>query len=132
MDSIKQLSERDELKEHIDMLRGELKDLEEQIKDTFYTQARDALRADGKDFGTTHMIAGNQKLKAKVTKKVVWNQDELGCVLEAMAPEDAQHYGKLTITVDERKYTAAPPAIKSLLEPCRSVEVGGFTVEVDN
>jgi len=132
MDSIKLLSERDELKEHIDMLRGELKDLEEQIKDTFYTQARDALRADGKDFGTTHMIAGNQKLKAKVTKKVVWDQDELGCVLEAMAPEEAQHYGKLTITVDERKYTAAPPAIKSLLEPCRSVEVGAFTVEVDN
>ena len=132
MDSIKLLSERDELKEHIDMLRGELKDLEEQIKDTFYTQARDALRADGKDFGTTHMIAGNQKLKAKVTKKVVWDQNELGCVLEAMAPEDAQHYGKLTIAVDERKYTAAPPAIKSLLESCRSVEVGGFTVEVDN
>jgi len=53
-------------------------------------------------------------------------------VLEAMAPEDARHYGKLTLAVDERKYTAAPPAIKSLLEPCRSVEVGGFTVEVDN
>ena len=132
MDSTKLLSERDELKAHINSLKGELKDLEQQIKDTFYTQARDALRADGKDFGTTHMIAGNQKLKAKIAKKVVWDQNQLGSVLEAMAPEDAQHYGKLTLTVDERNYTAAPPAIKSLLEPCRSVEVGGFTVEVDN
>ena len=98
----------------------------------FYDQARDALRADGKDFGTAHMIAGNQKLKAKITKKVVWDQDKLGSVLEAMAPEDARHYGKLTLAIEERKYTAAPPAIRSLLEPCRSVEVGGFTVEVDN
>ena len=69
MDSTKLLSERDELKEHINALKSELKDLEEQIKDTFYTQARDALRADGKDFGTTHMIAGNQKLKAVIRKK---------------------------------------------------------------
>ena len=132
MNSTELFVARDEIKEQIDLLRGELKDIEQQIKDMFYDQARDALRADGKDFGTAHMIAGNQKLKAKITKKVVWDQNELGCVLEAMAPEDAQHYGKLTLTVDERKYTAAPPAIRSLLEPCRSVEVGGFTVEVDN
>ncbi len=133
MDSTKLLNERDELKAHINSLKSELKDLEEQIKDTFYTQARDALRADGKDFGTTHMVAGNQKLRVKITKKSCsGDQDELGSVLEAMAPEDARHYGKLTLAVEERKYTAAPPAIKSLLEPCRSVEVGGFSVEVDN
>ena len=81
MDSTKLLSERDELKAHINSLKSELKDLEEQIKDTFYTQARDALRADGKDFGTTHMVAGNQKLRVKITKKVVWDQDELGLSL---------------------------------------------------
>ena len=132
MNSTELFVAREELKEQINMLKSELKDIEQQIKDMFYDQARDALRADGKDFGTTHMIAGNQKLKAKITKKVVWDQDELGCVLEAMAPEDARHYGKLTLAVDERKYTAAPPAIRSLLEPCRSVEIGGFTVEVDN
>ena len=132
MDSTKLLSERDELKAHINSLKSELKDIELQIKDMFYDQARDALRADGKDFGTAHMIAGNQKLKAKITKKVVWDQDKLGSVLEAMAPEDARHYGKLTLAIEERKYTAAPPAIRSLLEPCRSVEIGGFTVEVDN
>ena len=132
MNSTELFVAREELKEQINMLKSELKDIELQIKDMFYDQARDALRADGKDFGTAHMIAGNQKLKAKITKKVVWDQDKLGSVLEAMAPEDARHYGKLTLAVDERKYTAAPPAIRSLLEPCRSVEIGGFTVEVDN
>tara|TARA_Y100000361_G_C11080586_1_gene300805 strand:+ start:500 stop:898 length:399 start_codon:yes stop_codon:yes gene_type:complete len=132
MNSTELFVAREELKEQINMLKSELKDIELQIKDMFYDQARDALRADGKDFGTAHMIAGNQKLKAKITKKVVWDQDKLGSVLEAMAPEDARHYGKLTLAIEERKYTAAPPAIRSLLEPCRSVEIGGFTVEVDN
>ena len=132
MNSTELFVAREELKEQINTLKSDLKNIELEIKDMFYDQARDALGADGKDFGTTHMIAGNQKLRAKITKKVVWDQDELGSVLEAMAPEDARHYGKLTLAVDERKYTAAPPAIRSLLEPCRSVEVGGFTVEVDN
>lgn len=132
MNSTELFVAREELKEQINTLKSDLKNIELQIKDMFYDQARDALRADGKDFGTTHMIAGNQKLKAKITKKVVWDQDKLGSVLEAMAPEDARHYGKLTLAIEERKYTAAPPAIRSLLEPCRSVEIGGFTVEVDN
>jgi len=132
MNSTELFVAREELKEQINTLKSDLKNIELQIKDMFYDQARDALRADGKDFGTAHMIAGNQKLKAKITKKVVWDQDKLGSVLEAMAPEDARHYGKLTLAIEERKYTAAPPAIRSLLEPCRSVEIGGFTVEVDN
>ena len=132
MNSTELFVAREELKEQINTLKSDLKNIELQIKDMFYDQARDALRADGKDFGTAHMIAGNQKLKAKITKKVVWDQDKLGSVLEAMAPEDARHYGKLTLAIEERKYTAAPPAIRSLLEPCRCVEVGGFTVEVDN
>ena len=129
MDSTKLLSERDELKAHINSLKSELKDLEEQIKDMFYDQARDALRADGKDFGTTHIIAGNKKLKAKISKKVVWDQDELGVALENMPVEDARHYGKLVLSVEERKYTAAPPAIKQILERCRTVEIGGFSIE---
>ena len=39
-------------------------------------------------------------------------------------PEDARHYGKLTLAVDERKYTAAPPAVKGVLSvaaPLKSV-----------
>lgn len=129
MNSRELFERRDELKHVISELREELKDVEQQIHDTFFVQATDALRADGKDFGTTYIVAGNRKLKATVRKKVVWDQDELGNVLQAMPEEDARHYGKLTIAVEERKYTAAPPAIKAVLEPCRTVEVGGFTIE---
>ena len=49
MNSTELFFARDEIKEQIDLLRGELKDIEQQIKDMFYEQARDALRADGKD-----------------------------------------------------------------------------------
>ena len=129
MNSSELLERRDELKEIIAGLRAELKDVEEEISDTWLTVARDALRADGKDFGTTYIVAGNKKLKATVRKKVVWNQDELGNVLQKMPEDDARHYGKLTLAVEERKYTQAPPAIKAVLEPCRTVEVGGFSIE---
>jgi hypothetical protein len=59
----------------------------------------------------------------------VWDQNELGVALESMPEEDARHYGKLVLSVEERKYTAAPPAIKKVLEPCRTVEVGAFSIE---
>lgn len=129
MDSNELFERRDELKVIIAELRAELKDVEEQISDMWLSVARDALRADGKDFGTTYIVAGNRKLKAVVRKKVTWDQDELGRALQEMPENEARHYGKLTLAVEERKYTTAPPSIKEVLEPCRTVEVGGFTIE---
>jgi hypothetical protein len=129
MDSNELFERRDELKNIVAELRAELKDVEEQISDMWLSVARDALRADGKDFGTTYIVAGNRKLKAVVRKKVTWDQDELGKALQEMPENEARHYGKLTLAVEERKYTTAPPSIKEVLEPCRTVEVGGFTIE---
>ena len=129
MDSNELFERRDELKNIVAELRAELKDVEEQISDMWLSVARDALRADGKDFGTTYIVAGNRKLKAVVRKKVTWDQDELGRALQEMPENEARHYGKLTLSVEERKYTTAPPSIKEVLEPCRTVEVGGFTIE---
>ena len=129
MNSSELFQRREELKFILSDLKTELKDIEDQISDMWLTVARDALRADGKDFGTTHIVAGNKKLKAVVRKKVTWDQDELGKALQEMPENEARHYGKLTLAVEERKYTTAPPSIKEVLEPCRMVEVGGFTIE---
>jgi len=52
--------------------------------------------------------------------------------LSKLSEEDARHYGKLTFAVEERKFTAAPPAIKRILEDCRTTEVGSFKVELDS
>jgi|TARA_R110001632_G_scaffold221669_1_gene352357 hypothetical protein len=129
MNSRELFERRDELKDVISGLRIELKDVEEQLSDTFLPLAKDVLRSNGKDFGTAQIVEGNQRLKVTVGKKVSWDQDMLRDVLNTMSPEDAQHYGKLTFAVEERKFTAAPPAIRNELQDCRTVEVGSVKVE---
>ena len=125
------IERREELRTVIAGLKEELSDLNEQIQDTWLQQVRDALRADGKDFGSTTIVADNKKFKAKIAKKVTWDQDMLRDRLNNMSPENAQHYGKIVFSVEERKYTAAPPEIRQQLEDCRTVELGSFSFEED-
>ena len=125
------LERREELRTVISELKEELADVNEKIQDTWLGQVRDALRADGKDFGTTTIVADNKKFKATVRKKVSWDQEMLRDRLNNMSPENAQHYGKIVFSVEERKYTAAPPEIKQQLEDCRTVEIGSFSFEED-
>jgi len=126
------LERREELRTIIDGHKKELSDINEKIQNTWYLQVRDALRAVGKDFGSTTIMSGNKKLKATIRKKVTWDQDKLRDQLNKMSPENAKHYGKLVFSVEERKYTAAPPDIKNQLEDCRTVEMGTFSIEEDN
>ena len=125
------LERREELRTIIDGHKKELSDINEKIQNTWYLQVRDALRAVGKDFGSTTIMSGNKKLKATIRKKVTWDQDKLRDQLNKMSPENAKHYGKLVFSVEERKYTAAPPDIKNQLEDCRTVEMGSFSIEED-
>jgi hypothetical protein len=129
MESRELFDRREELKHVISELRIELKDVEEQLSDTFLPLAKDVLRANGKDFGTAQIAEGNHRLKVTVGKKVTWDQDKLRDTLNNMSPENAQHYGKITFAVEERNFTAAPPAIKEELEECRTVAVGAVKVE---
>ena len=123
---------RDQLKAKMDGLKAELKDIEEKISDTFLDRAKQSLMTEGKDFGTAHILAGNRKIKAVLRKKVTWDQEALRKALDAMPVDDARHYGKLTFSVEERKYTEAPPRVKELLEECRTVELGGATFSVES
>lgn len=125
------LERREELRDIIDGHKKELSDINEKIQDTWLEQTRDALRANGKDFGTTTLVSGNKRLKSTVRKKVTWDQEKLFDQLNKMSPENAKHYGKLVVSVEERKYTAAPPDIKNQLEDCRTVEMGSFSIEED-
>ena len=123
---------RDQLKAKMDGLKSELKDIEQQISDTFLDRAKQSLMTEGKDFGTAHILAGNRTVKAVLRKKVTWDQEALRKALDAMPVDDARHYGKLTFSVEERKYNEAPPRVKELLEECRTVELGGVTFSVEN
>jgi len=123
---------RDQLKAKMDGLKAELKDIEQQISDTFLDRAKQSLMTEGKDFGTAHILAGNRKVKAVLRKKVTWDQEALRKALDTMPLDDARHYGKLTFSVEERKYNEAPPRVKELLEECRTVELGGATFSVES
>jgi len=123
---------RDQLKATMDGLKAELKDIEQQISDTFLDRAKQSLMTEGKDFGTAHILAGNRKVKAVLRKKVTWDQEALRKALDTMPIDDARHYGKLTFSVEERKYNEAPPRVKELLEECRTVELGGATFSVES
>jgi len=78
------------------------------------------------------MIANNIKLNATFRKKVEWDQAGLMTTLDTqMDADDARHYGKISVTIEERKYTSAPPAIKALLEPHRTVDLAGVSFKLE-
>lgn len=100
----------------------------------FNEDAKKALLAEGKDTGTVNIPASNSTtLKVTFPKKVEWDQKLLGAALNAMKPEEARHYAKVELKVDERKFTAAPPEVQQALMPARTVKVGKptFSFKID-
>jgi len=95
----------------------------------FLKKARDTLRSEGKDFGTATIAEGNSRFKINIPKKVKWDNDKLQKAFEEMNPDDANHFAKVTFSVDERVYTAAHKKIKDMLEPCRVTEMGKFKID---
>lgn len=88
-------------------------------------KARLAYQIAKKDTGVVHIAASNTlNLTVDVDKDVKWDQTILRGVLDNMAPYDARHYGKVAITVEEKKYSAAPPAIQNQLLRARTVKPG--------
>lgn len=131
MDTVLELFEaREALKKQVVDLRDHIKKIDDALKERYMDKARTLLSHNGKDFGTVTFHDGNIVIKAFVEKKVEWDQEALARIFDSMPPEEAQHYAKLTLGVEERKYTAAPPHIKSTLEQARTTSVGRFTVEV--
>jgi len=88
-------------------------------------RAKAAYQAAHKDTGTVHIPAGNTlTLTVDRDKDVEWDQAILKTTLSAMSAEDRDHYAKFKIAVDERKFSAAPPAIRTALERARTVKPG--------
>lgn len=131
MNSMELFERRAKLKSTLDDLKAELKGVEEQIETLLLDNARNSLVELGKDFGTTYLNVDGQRVKAVLRKKVTWDQDKLRDALEKMPVDDARHYGKISFTVEERKYNEAPPRVREVLEECRTVEIGGATFTLE-
>ena len=123
---------RKSLEKKIETDKQELKIINEAFEQRFGNIARNRLREQGKDFGSISiMVTNNIKLNATFRKKVEWDQVGLMTALDTMDQQDARHYGKISVTIEERKYTSAPPAIKAKLEPHRTVELAGLTFKLE-
>ena len=95
--------------------------------------AKAARKEAGKDTGVVHLTDGPDgefDIECDLPKKVEWNGEKLVGAFDAMTDEDARHYCKATFAVEEKKYDAAPPAIKKLLEPARTVKAGKPTFKL--
>lgn len=93
--------------------------------------ARRQLAVEGKESGTVRIPDAGYIAVAELAKKVTWDQKALRRAFDQMAEDEALHYAKVAISVDERKFTAAPPAIRALLEPARQVQTGKLKVALE-
>jgi|TARA_R110000803_G_scaffold203781_1_gene269513 hypothetical protein len=133
MDDQKLIESRRSLERKIETDKEQLKVINDVFEHKFGNIARNRLRELGKDFGSTSiMVTNNIKLNATFRKKVEWDQVGLMTTLDTMDQEDARHYGKISVTVEERKYATATPAIKAKLEPHRTVDLAGVTFKIED
>jgi len=133
MDTKNLFQHRNEIKEKYDTAKKELALINEVLDAKHYNDARDELARQRKNFGTVTINTEHNQLQMKISvkKKTSWDQVGLMTALDTMDQQDARHYGKISVTVEERKYTNAPPAIKSKLEPHRTVEMASITYELE-
>ncbi len=126
------IKSRKSLEQELERSKEQLKIINEVFEHKFGNTARDRLREQGKDFGSTSIMVTNDiKLNATFRKKVEWDQVGLMKTLDTMDQQEARHYGKISVTVEERKYSTAPPSIKVLLEPHRTVDLAGVTFKLE-
>jgi hypothetical protein len=131
MNDAELLNAKRDLKHQSDMLKKRMEELNQTLQSRFFNIARDELHRQEKDFGcVTIFTDSEEKLKVNIRKKVTSPQDILSNALNNMPIEDAKHYGKITYSIEERKYTNAPPAIRNVLEPARTVDMGSVSFDI--
>lgn len=121
MDDAKEMA--DKAKKYRDWLSGAV-----QIKYADVISA--AFKVAAKDSGVVHVSDDGFDIEADAKKTVAWDNSKLCAALDAMGAEEADHYAKVTVAVDERKYVSAPHSIKTLLEPARTVKVSKPSITI--
>jgi len=88
--------------------------------------ARHARLSAGKDFGVIHLDDGPLRVTADLPKKVSWDQEQLGDLVERIraAGENPAEYVETVFRVSETRYLAWPEHIRSHFAPARTVKPG--------
>lgn len=130
--------------EQLAELQGELAHASKQLKAAtarfnaalevrYGTLVADERRARGKDTGTVRLQDGDFTIVADLPKRVEWDQDRLGDMIDRIraAGDDPAQYVDIAFKVPERKYAAWPDAIRRGFEPARTVKTGTLKVEIE-
>jgi hypothetical protein len=95
-------------------------------------RAAAARRAAGKDTGTIRLEDDGVTILADLPKRVDWDQDRLGELVERIrsAGADPADYVEITYKIPERRYAAWPPSIREDFAPARTVETGSLNIKL--
>ena len=98
----------------------------------YATRAAEERQARAKDTGTVRFDDGDFTVVADLPKRVDWDQDGLGEIVERIrgSGDDPTQYVDIAIKVAERKYAAWPENIRAVFEPARTVRTGALKVEL--
>lgn len=115
----------DQVKRRLSILDGALS-----IK--YADQTKQAYRDKGQDTGRAHFVDGGIGVEIDTPKNVSWDQEKLMKALNNMAPDQAKHYAKMKVEVPENKFSSAPPDIKEILAPLRTVKPGKMKIRFEH
>ena len=96
------------------------------IERRFAEQAQTARQTAGKDTGTVRLVEDGVVILAELPKRVAWDQDQLGALVERIRAEgdDATEYVDIAFKVPERKFAAWPAHIRERFAAARTVNTG--------
>ncbi|MGM0584713.1 MAG: hypothetical protein ACQEUZ_08680 [Pseudomonadota bacterium] len=98
----------------------------------YAARAAEERRARGKDTGTVRFDDGDFTVVADLPKRVDWDQERLGEIVERIraSGDDPAQYVDIAIKAPERRYAAWPDRIRAVFEPARTVRTGALKVEL--
>ena len=98
----------------------------------YASRAAEERQAQTKDTGTVRFDDGDFTVVADLPKRVDWDQDRLGEIVERIrgSGDDPTQYVDIAIKVPERNYSAWPENIRAEFEPARTVRTGTLKVEL--
>ena len=102
------------------------------IENRFAPAITGAFKAAGKDTGTVRVFEADYDVVADRAKRVDWDQAALADIADKIrqSGEDPADYIKIKYDVEERKYSAWPPAIRAPFEAARTVRPGALSIKL--
>lgn len=117
-----------DLNEQLAKLINHTKEIKSKMEDAlnlrFLETAKEKLRHENRDTGTTKFIENGLQITAEIPKKVTWDTAQMEQILKTISEEKRKAIVKVSYAIEERKYAQLSPADQELFQPARTVIPG--------